>query len=182
MVHMNFLQGLNEDAMPVVMPIMQAHLAEHYALKYFNEMSRNVFELTGQQLPPPTFMDEEGDEEDEIDPEVDAIISQIAAQMPPIQIMPPSEDEGGDEQAEFEAEEARKQQAWVADEKRKADSFAAEQERLDSKVDRDGDRADAVAAVDTERKEETHQQVLSQADEKGKQERRLAKDKAGSKT
>ena len=147
-VHMAFLSGLNEDALPIVGPPMQAHLAEHYALKYYNEMNIQF----GGQLPPPTFMDD--NQEEELPIEVDVMISQAAAQMPPIQLMPPKEPDDG--QAEFAAEEQRKQQAWEADQVRRQKDFDAEQERKDRAVDLEAERRLALGLTDEERKEEQH--------------------------
>lgn len=178
-VHMTFMEGLNDDAMPIVMPPMQAHLAEHYALKYWREMSQNIMEQTGEQIPPPTFMDKNAEKEDEEEMpiEADQMISQIAAQMPPIQLMPQEEDGPDAEQAEFEAEQQRKQMAFEAEEQRKQQAFDAEQERKDMAVDMDAERKIALGLTDDERKEEQHQQALRHKE----REARLAKDKQRSK-
>jgi hypothetical protein len=168
-VHMNLLAGLNQDAMAIVAGPIQAHLAEHYAFKYYNEVNAQL----GNQLPPPTWMDAGGDEA-ELPPEADAIIAQAAAQIPPIQIMPPDEEGPGAEQAAFEAEEQRKQAAFEADEQRKQLAFEAEQARKDQLVDFDADRKVALAFTDEERKEERHRLELARAE-------RLAKLKEPSK-
>ena len=173
-VHMNFLQGLNDDAMQVVGMVMQAHLAEHYALMYYNEMSAQAMQM-GVQLPPPTFMDEEETDEEEIPPEVEVILSQVAAQIPPMQLMPPDEGGPDQEQAEFEAEEQRKQAAFEAEEERKAVAFEAEQERQDQAVDNKATRDLGATLTDEERKEEAHQRQLARDAER---ERRLNKEKA----
>ena len=106
-VHMNFLNGLNEEALELMGPVMQAHMAEHYAYKYFNEMNR----MAGGQLPPPG--------QGEMPPEAETMIAQMAAQMPQIQIMPP--DEGGMdfEQEAFEREQNRLDEALIRDQERK---------------------------------------------------------------
>lgn len=158
-VHMGFLQGLNEDAIALVGPVMQSHLAEHYAYKYYNEMSQQFMQATGEPLPPPTFM-EDGQDEEEMPPEVEIAISQIAAQMPPIELMPPDSPPDPDKEDEHQAEMRRDEEEFAADEGRKGEAFDAEQTRLDKKVDRDSERADAVAAVKVDRDEETHAEDL----------------------
>jgi hypothetical protein len=124
-VHMTFLQGLNEDALNMMGMQMQAHLAEHYALKYYTDLNRQL----GGALPPPAFMDQNGEEE--IDPAVEAQIAQMAAQIPQIELMPQDEGEGQQEDAEFAAEEQRKREAFDAEEVRKQEAFKKEQARRD---------------------------------------------------
>jgi hypothetical protein len=173
---MAFMQGLNEDALPIVAPAMQAHLAEHYALKYYREMAQQIFDATGEMIPPPTFMDGNEDEEDMPD-EISNMIAQVAAQMPPIQLMPPTEDGPDAEQQAFEAEEQRKEVAFQTEQDRVARAFEADQERKDRAVDYEADRKLALAVTDEERKEIEHSQRLRQQ----AREARLKNDKGSTK-
>jgi hypothetical protein len=117
-VHMNFAEGLNELAMEQMGPMMQSHLAEHFAMKYFNDMNRRM----GGQLPPPgSFSPEQP-----LDPQMELQISQAAAQIPQLEIMPPDEEE---------------------------DDFEREQARLDNEHEREQDRKDDAALADIERQE-----------------------------
>jgi hypothetical protein len=177
-VHMNFVQGLNTEALALVMPIMQAHLAEHYALKYYNEMNQQTIQMTGQALPPPTFMDEEIESDDEeMEVEVELMISQIAAQLPPVQLMPPSPEETDEDEEEFAAEEERKSRAYDAEEGRKAQAFEAEQQRLDDAANKDATRKLTGVMTDESRKEETHQQQTRRDGETNQQARQADRDK-----
>lgn len=156
--HMNFLQGLNKDALEMVGPPMQAHLAEHYALKYWVAMNQQA----GGQLPPPDAMGQKG-EGGGMDPQMDMMISQMAAQVPPMQITPPDPegpDEAAQEAEEWEAEQMRKQQAWEDDEVRKQLSWEAEQIRRDREFEDTEARKDVLTAADVARKEEQHRTGL----------------------
>lgn len=133
-VHMAFMGGLNEDALNMMGMALQAHLAEHYALKYYTDLNRQL----GGILPPPTFMDEESEEE--IDPAVEAQIAQMAAQIPQIELMPQEEGEGQQEDEEFAAEEQRKREAFDAEEVRKEEAFKKEQVRRDLMTDNEINR------------------------------------------
>jgi hypothetical protein len=135
-VHINFMNGLNEDAMEQIAPLFQAHLAEHYAYKYFNEMNR----MAGGQLIPPAQL-----AQGEIPPEAEMMISQIAAQMPQIQIMPP--DEGGMdfEQEAFEREQAREDERVVREEERKDMQLLADQERKEAEASGKDEREERLA-------------------------------------
>jgi hypothetical protein len=146
-VHNMFMEGLNEEALPLVAPVMQGHLAEHYALKYYNEMNRSL----GGKLPPPTFMSED---EEELPPEAEVAIAQLAAQAPPIQIMPPSDEGPDQEQAEFEAEEQRKAQSHSQEEQRKQEAFDADQVRKDNASQAEIERKGAEFLAEQGREEE----------------------------
>jgi hypothetical protein len=159
-VHTQFMEGLNEEAMPMVAPVMQGHLAEHYALKYYNEMQRQ----SGGQLPPPSFM---SSDEEEIDPQTEIAISQLAAQIPPIQIMPPSEEGPDAEEAEFQAEEARKQRAFEADEERKQRAFQSDQSRKEQQIQAEIERKDREALAEIGREEEAHKREMARNDGEG---------------
>jgi hypothetical protein len=162
--HELFLAGLNgnQQALEMVAPIMQAHLAEHYAFKYFAEMNR----MAGGQLPPPEFFDEDSDEE--LPPEVDAMIAQMAAQMPKIDIMPPEEEGPDEEQEAFEREEARKDEAHQREQARKDDAHNREQDRKDKLLEGDEVRKDAAAVTDSARKMEQTQDEIERARRKNK--------------
>jgi hypothetical protein len=145
-VHHTFMNGVNDEALKTIGPVMQAHFAEHYAMKYYNIMNQQL----GGQLPPL------GGEEGEMDPQVDAAISKMAAQLPHVQLMPPSEDGPDQAQAEFEAEQARLQKAWEADEARKAQAFDAEQARRDRNTEENINRKDAETLAEMGKDEEVH--------------------------
>lgn len=109
-VHMNFVNGLQPEAIEIMLPIMQAHLAEHYAMKYFNEMNAAM----GGQLPPPgSFSPEQP-----LDPQMEMQIAQGAAQVPQIQIMEPGESMDPEAEA-FEADQARLDEAHNREQERK---------------------------------------------------------------
>jgi hypothetical protein len=158
--HMSFLQGLNEDALALVGPPMQAHLAEHYALKYWAAVNQKM----GGQLPPPDSLGQLK-EQGGMDPQMDMLISQMAAQLPPLEITPP--DEGGpsdaeQEAAEWQAEQQRRQQAWEDDEVRKQLSWEAEQLRKEQEFEGTEARKDVSTAADVSRKEEQHRLMLQE--------------------
>lgn len=113
-VHMNFINGLNEEALEQVGPIMQAHMAQHFSFKYFVEMNRQL----GGQLPPPGSFGPDKP----LDPEMEMQIAQMAAQVPQIEIMPPSEEEEDD----FEREQARLDAAHEREQLRKDEAALAE--------------------------------------------------------
>jgi hypothetical protein len=159
-VHMNFLQGLNEQALEMAGPAMQAHLAEHFALKYYVAMAQQM-QQAGIQLPPPAFMS--GEEQEEIDPQVETMIAQMAAQLPPMQIMPPDPPKP-DPEAEFQAEERRKEEAFAADEERKSRAFDADQVRKDSLTSTDAERKMLASAVDVMNKDVKASQERDQKD------------------
>lgn len=171
-VHMNFLQGLNEDALNVMGMVMQAHLAEHYAYKYFNEMNA----LANGQLPPPTFMDGEMTEEDELDPEMEAMIAQFAAQAPPIQIMPPDEEGPDEEQKAFDAEESRKEQSFHNEEARKEAEFDGDQRRTNRSGELDNQRKN-TSSTNEESRKETSAAEERQRKRRDEREARLEKDR-----
>jgi hypothetical protein len=157
---MSFLQGLNEDALALVGPPMQAHLAEHYALKYWAAVNQKM----GGQLPPPDSLGQLK-EQGGMDPQMDMLISQMAAQLPPLEITPP--DEGGpsdaeQEAAEWQAEQQRRQQAWEDDEVRKQLSWEAEQLRKEQEFEGTEARKDVSTAADVSRKEEQHRLMLQE--------------------
>jgi len=136
-VHMTFTNGLNEDALVQMGPIMQAHMAEHYAMKYFNDMNRQL----GGELPPPGSFTEEN----QMDPQMEIQISQMAAQIPQIQIMPPSEGEDPEEEV-FQREEARKDESHAREQERKDEATLADINRQDLASLSKDDREDEMAA------------------------------------
>jgi hypothetical protein len=117
-VHMNFTNGLNEEAIEMVGPLIQAHMAEHYSYKYFVEMQRQM----GGNLPQPGSYGPE----QPLDPEIENKIAQMAAMVPQIEIMQPSDDE---------------------------DDFEREQARLDDAHDREMARQDEKTLADIERQD-----------------------------
>jgi hypothetical protein len=118
---MNFLNGLNEEAVEMVGPLIQAHMAEHYAFKYFVEMQRQM----GGNLPQPG----QYGPDQPLPPEIENKIAQMAAMVPQIQIMQPTEEED-----DFERDQARLD-----------DAHAREMDRLDEKALAEIDRQDMAA-------------------------------------
>ena len=116
--HINFLNGLMPEALELMGPIMQSHLAEHYAFKYWVEMNRQM----GGQLPQPG----EFGPENPLPPEIDQQIAQMAAQIPTIQIM---EESVNQEDEVYEREQARLDDAHMRDQARKDEATLAEIER-----------------------------------------------------
>lgn len=144
-VHMNFINGLNEDALEQMGPIMQAHMAEHYAFKYFNEMNRQM----GGELPPPgSFSPEQP-----LDPQMEMQIAQAAAQLPQIQIMPPAEEEEDD----FERDQARLDDAHERDMARKDEATMAEIERKEMEAMSKEQREDFMARRKAAREERANE-------------------------
>lgn len=161
-VHVNFLNGLAPEAVEMLAPVMQAHLAEHYAFKYFNAMN----EAAGGQLPAPgTFTTEQP-----MDPQQEIMMSQVAAQLPSIQIM----EDGGI----FDAEE----EAFAEDQRRKDEEHYAEMRRKDEQAMADIDRADLAALSKEDREDWVSKQKAKRDDEeaqaKKKREDMLAAAKA----
>jgi len=135
-VHMNFVNGLQPEALEQMGQIMQAHMAEHYAMKYFVEMQRQM----GGQLPAPGSYSAE----QPLDPEMELQISQRAADIPQIQIMEPGE--GMDpEEEQFEREEARKDDEHERDQSRKDEAALADINRNDLAALSKEDREDFLA-------------------------------------
>jgi hypothetical protein len=169
-VHINFLNGLNEDALEIMGAAMQAHLAEHYAFKYFNEINR----MAGGQMPAPgTF-----NEDQPMPPEVEQMIAQAAAQMPQIEIMPPTE--GQDfEQEEFEREQMREDEKVIREQERKDQEFMADQERKDMEAVNKDDREQAMAESKQRREDRAakakEERENRAAEAKAKREERLAR-------
>lgn len=159
-VHMGLMGSINDEAKGIVGMVMQAHLAEHYAFAYYNAVNAQM----GGQLPPPTWMDNSTDDQEEVPIEADLLISQYAAQMQVPPIMPPSEDGPSAEQAramaEAEALKARTdaqiemdQFAFDQAEQRKQQAFENEEARKDAAVESELDRKLALALTDEERKD-----------------------------
>jgi hypothetical protein len=157
-VHLNFLNGLNEEAIEMVGPAIQAHMAEHYSFKYYVEMQRQM----GGQLPQPGQFGPE----QPLPPEVDQQISQMAAQVPQIEIMPPSDDED-----DFEREQARRDDEHDREQMRKDMATMAEIERQDLASMSKEQREDFMA-----KRKQQREDMLAAA--KAAREERLAKAKA----
>lgn len=145
-VHMNFMNGLNEQALEVMGPMMQAHLAEHYAMKYFTEVNRQL----GGQLPALGSFDEDGQE---MPPEMDQMIAQAVAQLPQIEIMPPDEDSPDFEELAFQNEERRKDEEHAREQDRKDEQAIADIERKELEALAKDQREAQVAATKLAREE-----------------------------
>ena len=161
-VHINFVNGLLPEAMETVGPIMQAHLAEHFAYKYFVEMQRQ----TGGQLPQPGQFSAQNP----LPPEVDQQLSQMAASIPEFEIMDPNMalDEG---EESFESEERRKDDAHMREMARRDEQTLADIERQEMAEMSKQQREDFMAR----RKEQREQRAN---DAKIERENKLAAAKA----
>lgn len=125
MVHMNFVNGLLPEALEQLGPVMQAHIAEHVAFKYWVEMNKEM----GGQLPPPgSFTPEQP-----LDPEMENQLAIAAAQVPEIQIMDPSMSMDEIEET-FEAEERRKDDAHMREQVRKDEAALSDIERQEAQA------------------------------------------------
>jgi hypothetical protein len=151
-VHVNFLNGLAPEAVEMIAPAIQAHLAEHYAFKYFNEMNANA----GGQLPQPgTFTTQQP-----MDPQMELQMSQLAAALPEIEIM-----EGG---GWFDAEE----EAFAEEERRKDEEHYAEMRRKDEQAMADIRRKDLEALSKEDREDWTSEQKAKRDDEEASAKKR----------
>lgn len=150
--HVNMINGLAPEALEMIGPIMQAHLAEHYAFKYFNYMNEQM----GGNLPPPgTFT-----EEQPMDPKMEMQMAQVAATVPSIEIMP--------EGAVFDEEEA----AFGEEQRRKDEEHIAEQARKDSTALADARRRDLEALSKEERDDWIAEQKRQRDDEEAEAKKR----------
>jgi hypothetical protein len=141
-VHINFTNGLQPEALELMGPIMQAHLAEHYAMKYFNEMNRQM----GGQLPPPgSFSPEQP-----LDPNMERQIAQAAALIPQIQIMEPGQSFDAEEE-DFQAEQRRKDEEHAREQDRRDEMALADINRQDLAALSKEDRDNYIAAQKEER-------------------------------
>ncbi len=143
-VHMNYLNGLNEEAIEMMGPIMQAHMAEHFSYKYYVEMQRQL----GGQLPQPGQFGPD----QPLDPQMDAQISQMAAQVPQIEIMPPSDDED-----DFERDQARLDDEHEREQVRKDEMVLAEIERQEMVAMNQAQRDDFMAKRKEAREDRANQ-------------------------
>jgi hypothetical protein len=160
--HINFINGLQPEALEMVGPIMQSHLAEHYAFKYWVEMNRQM----GGQLPQPGQFSPENP----LPPEIDQQIAQMAAQVPTIQIMDESMDQEGEE---YEREQARLDDAHEREQARKDEAVLAEIERQEMLAMGKEQREDFMAQRKAQREQRAN-------DAKIEREERLAAAKAAS--
>jgi hypothetical protein len=154
-VHINFINGLNEQALEIMGPIVQAHLAEHYSFKYFVEMQRAM----GGQLPMPG----QYGPEQPLDPEMENQIARMAAQVPQIQIMEPGQAMDEDSMS-FEAEEARKDAAHEAEMRRKDEAAIAEMRRKELEVLSKEEREDWIAEQKKVREDQAAQAKAERED------------------
>jgi hypothetical protein len=140
--HINFVNGLAPEALEMLGPIMQAHMAEHYAFKYFNEMNR----MMGGTLPPPgSFTTEQP-----IDPQMELQMSQVAATMPVIQIMEEGDTMDPDEAA-FQEEQRREDEKHYRQMQRDDEKAIAEMRRKDLEALSKDEREDWIAEQKTKR-------------------------------
>jgi len=168
-VHINFVNGLAPEAIELIGPMMQSHLAQHYAYKYFNEANQ----MLGGQLPPPgTFTDEQP-----MDPQMEQQIAQLAAELPHIQIMEPGQSIDLD-QENFEAEQRRKDEEHARDQDRKDEAALADINRQDLNALSKEDREDYLATQKQEREDRAAKAKEKREDDANKakieRERKLA--------
>lgn len=160
--HINFVNGLQPEALEMMGPIVQAHLAEHYAFKYFVEMNRQM----GGQLPQPGQFNAQNP----LPPEVDQQIAQMAAMVPTIQIM---EESINQEDEVYEREQSRLDDAHQREMQRKDEATLAEIERQEMAAMSKEQREDFMA----QRKAARESRL---ADAKIENEKRMAAAKAAS--
>lgn len=143
-VHINFINGLLPEAMEMIGPAMQAHMAEHYAYKYWVEMNR---QMGGQMPQPGQFSPQQP-----MPPEVETQLAQMAAMVPEIEIMDPAHslDEG---EESFEAEERRKDDAHMREMARKDEATLADIERQEMAAMSKEQREDFMARRKEQREE-----------------------------
>jgi hypothetical protein len=132
--HINFVNGLMPEALEQIGPAMQAHMAEHYAYKYWVEMNRQL----GGQIPQPGQFGPE----QPMPPEVEMQLAQLASQVPVIQIMDESMDQAVEE---YERDEARKDDAHMREQARKDEATLAEIERQEMAAMNKEQREDFMA-------------------------------------
>ena len=159
-VHVQFLQdpslGGNPEMSKVVMPVFLAHIAEHIALLYRTRMQAGI----NMELPNlPNLRDPKFRFED-IDPELDMLISQRAAmvvqqapQMKPIAAINPQQGQQGQEnplqyaqqlaQLEAEALKARTQAQIAADQAKAQSSIQLKQAEAQQDMQIDAAKANA---------------------------------------
>jgi len=157
-VHVQFLQdpslGGNPEMSKVVMPVFLAHIAEHIALLYRTRMQAGI----NMELPNlPDLRDPKFRFED-IDPELDMLISQRAAmvvqqapQMKPIQAMNPQQNQQQNPlqyaqqlaQLEAEALKARTQAQIAADQAKAQSSIQLKQAEAQQDMQIDAAKANA---------------------------------------
>ena len=123
---------------------MQAHMAEHFSYKYYVEMQRQL----GGQLPQPGQFGPD----QPLDPQMDAQISQMAAQVPQIEIMPPSDDED-----DFERDQARLDDEHEREQVRKDEMVLAEIERQEMVAMNQAQRDDFMAKRKEAREDRANQ-------------------------
>ena len=151
-VHVNFINGLQPEAIEVIGPAMQAHMAEHYSYKYWVEMNRQL----GGELPQPGQFSAE----QPMPPEIEQQLAQMAAQVPEIEIMSP-EDSVDEAEESFEADERRKDDSHQRDMARKDEATLADIERQE------------MAAMSKEQRDDFMARRKEQREERANTKRRL---------
>jgi len=159
-VHVQFLQdpslGGNPEMNKAVMPIFLAHIAEHIALLYRTRMQAGI----NMELPALPNLRDPKFRFDDIDPELDMLISQRAAmvvqqapQMKPIAAINPQQGQQGQEnplqyaqqlaQLEAEALKARTQAQIAADQAKAQSSIQLKQAEAQQDMQIDAAKANA---------------------------------------
>jgi len=167
-VHMSFLQGLNDQALEMTGPIMQAHLAEHYAQKYWVNMNARL-----EGALPPLDLNGSDEEQEELAPEVEALIAQAAAMEGTMQLMPPSEPPPTEEelkQIAFENEEKRKDQEHQARLAREAEAHAEKLRQAAEAALTEEARKELMAMSEQARKDAESRREQSREDKEFKRE------------
>lgn len=150
-VHMNFVQrmaGMAPELVEMIEPALRAHMAEHTAMKYRQEIEQEL----GMPLFPydPHGQITEAELPSDVENMLSAAVAQRMAPPPP----PPEEEKPDDEDekdariiadlerkaAEAEADAAMKADSFEADQRRKQQAFEAEQARKDEMAAREARR------------------------------------------
>lgn len=111
--------GMDPEIQQRVIPVLKAHKAAHFAFAYRQRMEQAVMEATGIPLPP--FDPNNPEENEELPPDIEAMVAQACAQYAPPPAAPaPAPDP-----------EAAKDEAIIRDQDRKDRAAEREEQRKD---------------------------------------------------
>lgn len=138
-VHQAFLATLPPEGAQL-QPVFLAHIAEHYAYNYRNQMAAIMQQQTGFQMPMISLPDSSEDLPPEIENQVALMQAQAAGQLAQMLMQQMAEQAaaaGPDPAAEADAESIRREQeikdeTHAREQARKDDAFAREQRRRDA--------------------------------------------------
>ena len=129
MIHTAFLQelaGYPPEVQKRAAMALQAHIAAHQVQAYRKRVEMAMIQASGIPLPP---YDPNGEDHEELPPEIENQVAKIVAGLPAIAPPPPPPPQQTPEDQAFAAEEKRKQQAFEAEERRKDEAQAAQLKR-----------------------------------------------------